>query len=443
MMRFIKTQKSLISSLANGNPSNKIKVIGVAGTRGKTVTAHMLHHILKQSGLSAGYISTLGYSTDSTKSNRDTYANVMDAVELNKILGQMVKNGITHAIVEVNSSGLRSKIFEGITFDSGILTNIFFDRPDDYETWETYAKTKIDFLTKVKDGGLVVFNNHNADISNWILSEAGKIKNNIYSYWVDFSKLGAIKHSVNHVAFDFEGTPYLVPAIGTANIFNAAQAAKLAQMYVPPHSVPTALNTYQPPKGRMEIVQKHPFSVIVDYAYTPDMLEDALMYLHLIKPYNSKIITVVGSSGDQHKERRKIAAAAAKYSGIVVLAAEDPRSERAADINTELHLRAQPNRAVLVERIGSQDEYSWINKDNLRTKIERVWGNKDVPFVAFDAEDFTSRLNAIDFAIKSARPGDVVFIAGKGDEDTLSFAHVDYEWNDAEAARQSLMGKVK
>jgi len=442
MIRFINTQKSLISSLANGNPSNKIKVIGVAGTRGKTITAHMLHHILNEGGINAGYITTTGYSTGSQKKHRDTYSNVIDSIELNKILAQMVKNGVTHAVVEVNSSGLRNKVYEGVTFDSGILTNIFFDRPDDYTNWEEYAKTKIDFLSKVKDGGLVVFNNHNADISNWILSESEKIKNSIYSYWVDFSKLGAIRHSINHAAFEFEGQPFIVPAIGTANIFNAAQAAKLAQAYLPAHVIPSALSNYQPTKGRMEVIHRQPFTVIVDYAFTPDMLEDALMYLHLIKPYNSKIITVLGASGDQHKERRKIAASAAKYSGMVVLTAEDPRSERTADINTELHLRAQPNRAVLVERIGSQDEYSWVNKDNLRQKIERVKQNNDVPFVAFDAEDFTSRLNAIDFAIKSARPGDIVFVVGKGDEDTLSFSHVDYEWSDTEAVRQSLLGKV-
>jgi len=442
MIRFINTQKSLISSLANGNPSNKLKVIGVAGTRGKTITAHMLHHILKQGGVNAGYISTLGYSTDSQKVQKDTYANVMDSIELNKILAQMVKNGITHVVVEVNSSGLKNKIFEGVTFDSGILTNIFFDRPDDYVDWEEYAKTKIDFLSKVRDGGLVVFNNHNADISNWILNEAGKIKNSIYSYWVDFGKLGAIRHSVNYSAFEFEGQPFIVPAIGTANIFNAAQAAKLAQAYLPVSTVANALASYESVKGRMEVIQRQPFTVVIDYAYTPDMLEDALMYLHLIKPYNSKIITVLGASGDQHKERRKIASSAAKYSGMVVLTAEDPRSERTSDINTELHLRAQQNRAVLVERIASQDEYSWVNKDNLRTKINRVQTNKDVPFVAFDAEDFTSRLNAIDFAIKSAKPGDIVFVVGKGDEDTLSFSHVDYEWSDAEAIRQSLLGKV-
>lgn len=442
MIKFINSQKSLLSAIANGNPSNKLKVIGVAGTRGKTITAHMLNHILKEGGLKTGYISTVGYSTDSEKHARDTYANVMDSVELNKILAQMVKNGVTHAIVEVNSSGLRNRNFEGITFDSGILTNIFFDRPDDYVNWEEYAKTKIDFLTKVRDGGLVVFNNHNADISNWILNEAGKIKNSIYSYWVDFNKLGAIRHSINNVTFEFEGQPFTVPTIGTANIFNAAQAAKLAQAYMPSHEIVNALSKYEPVKGRMEVVQRQPFMVVVDYAYTPDMLEDALMYLHLIKPYNSKIITVLGASGDQHRERRKIAASAAKYSGMVVLAAEDPRSERTSDINTELHLRAQPHRAVLVERIGSQDEYSWINKDNLKVKINRVLDNKDVPFVAFDAEDFTSRLNAIDFAIKSARPGDVVFIVGKGDEDTLSFSHVDYEWSDTEAARQSLLGKI-
>lgn len=442
MIRFINTQKSLISALANGNPSTKLKVIGVAGTRGKTITAHMLHHILKQGGINAGYISTLGYSTDLQNNKKDTYANVMDSIELNKILAQMLKEGVTHAVVEVNSSGLRSKNFEGITFDSGILTNIFYDRPDDYENWEEYAKTKVDFLSKIRDGGLVVFNNHNADISNWILSEAGKIKNSIYSYWVDFNKLGAIRHSVNHSAFEFEGQPFIVPAIGTANIFNAAQAAKLAQAYLPASTITSALANYQSVKGRMEVIQKQPFTVVVDYAYTPDMLEDALMYLHLIKPYNSKIITVLGASGDQHKERRQIAASAAKYSGMVVLAAEDPRSERTADINTELHLRALNNRAVLVERIGSQDEYSWVNKNNLKTKIDRVQANKDIPFVAFDAEDFTSRLNAIDFAIKSANPGDVVFVVGKGDEDTLSFSHVDYEWSDAEAIRQSLLGKV-
>jgi UDP-N-acetylmuramoyl-L-alanyl-D-glutamate--2,6-diaminopimelate ligase len=441
MISFINTQKSLISTLANGNPSTKLKVIGVAGSRGKTVTAHMLHHILKEGGINAGYISSLGYSTHSSESKK-TFSNTINSIDLNRILADMVKNGVTHAVVEVNSSRLKNKEFEGITFDSGILTNIFFDRPDDYENWNEYAKTKIDFLSKIRDGGLVVFNNHNEGITNWLIGEAEKIKNTIYSYWLDFNSLGAIRHSVNHAAFEFENLPYIIPAIGTANILNAAQAAKLAQAYLPSNVITAALSSFQALKGRMEVNQKEPFSIIIDQASTPDMLEDALMHLHLIKPENSKIVTVLGAKGEQNKDRRSIGAIAAKYSNLVLLSACDPKSEKTADINTELHLNAELQKAVLVERITSQEEYLLINKDNLRAKINRVRENDDVPFVAFDADDYTSRLDAIDFAIKSANPGDIVFIVGKGDEDTLSFSHVDYEWSDSEAVNQSFMGNV-
>jgi UDP-N-acetylmuramoyl-L-alanyl-D-glutamate--2,6-diaminopimelate ligase len=438
MIKFIKAQKSKLAAVTNGNPSSKLKLIGVTGTRGKTTTTHMLYQILLNAGIKAGFISTLGYSIEPGVTLKDSYSNTMDAITLNKILKQMLSKEITHVVVEVNSSGLANKVFEGITFDSGIVTNIFLDRPETYDTWENYAKTKIDFLSKVKNGGLVVLGNHNAEVSNWVIQEAGKIKNNIFSYWIDGSTFKDLIYSNNKMNFKVEDEDFEVPFIGSGNLYNSLMSAKLAELYVPSHTISKSLSTHKTVDGRMEVVVTQPFMVIVDYAYTPDMLEEALKYISLVKPYNAKIITVVGSSGSKNKDRRVIAATAANYSGLVILAAEDPRSERVSDINTELHLRAQESRAILVERISSQEEYGWLNKDNLKSKIERVKSNNDIPFVAFDAEDFTSRLNAIDFAIKCANPGDVILIAGKGDDNTLSFSHADYEWSDSEAVKQAM-----
>ncbi len=438
MVKFVNKQKALFSSLAYGNPSKKLKIIGVTGTRGKTVVAHMIYHILKESGKRVGYISTLGYTTDMQNFQKDVTANMIQAGDIYRLLGLMVKNGLEYAVVEMTSHMLQNNYYDGLVLDSGVVTNIYLDKPDVYNEWENYARTKLDFISKIKSEGLLVLNNQAPEVSNWIVENTQNLKNNIFTYWIQPSNVSGIQNSIDRTTFDFERETYSIPVITNQNIINALQASKIANSYVGLNDIKRALETFQAPTGRMEVIQKSPFAIIIDYAYTVGTVDDALRYLHTIKPYTGKIITVIGASGDSHKDRRNVAAIAARYSNMVVLAAEDPRNERVADINPELHLRAQREKAILVERVGSNDEYKLINKKNLRKKVEMVMANNDVPFVAFDAEDFTSRLDAIDFAVKFANPGDIVYITGKGHENTLSFANVDYEWSDTEAVKQAL-----
>lgn len=421
-------------------PPTVLNVIGVAGTRGKTSTAHMLQHLLGVGGLKTGFITSLGYSVDGENIQKDIVSNSMSASDLTRLFQEMISNGVTHVVMEVNSSRIKNKVFDGLTFDSGILTNIFFDSPGRYIDWFDYAGTKIDFLSRIRDGGLVIFNNHNKDVSDWILSQSEAIPTSLYSYWIDFSNVQNIRHSFNDLSFEFEDEMVTLPSVGSANILNAIQSLKLAQSYVPSISGSSSFNSFKPLPGRMEVIQREPFTIIVDYSYSLDSFEDTLQYISLVKGENSKIISVIGSSDERFESKKNIGAIASMYSSLVVLVAEDPRTESTQDINTALHEIAADQSAVLLERISSPEEYAMTNIEGLKDKIQKVLQNGDIPFVAFDAEDYTSRLNGIDFAIKSADVGDVIFIVGKGDEDTLAFSHVDYEWSDGEAVRQSLLG---
>src|SRR5690606_15727806 len=147
---FINRQKSLISNIKNGKPSEKMKVIGVAGTRGKTSLSHILYDLLKASGVNVGVISSIGYSDDSETFNDKVNANNIDSGQLHSVLNRMRANGIDFAIVETTSKNLSDSRYEGVIFDSGVLLNIFHDNKMHYPSWEDYAQTKLDFINKIK-----------------------------------------------------------------------------------------------------------------------------------------------------------------------------------------------------------------------------------------------------------------------------------------------------
>jgi len=444
MLTFINRQKALMANKRNNNPSEDIKVIGITGTYGKTNVTHLLHHIFNNSNERVGFISSQGYSFTAAENEpfeaySDITANMAKPGEIHDILGRMVNEGLQYAIVEVTSNNLRQGNYEGIAFDSGIITNVVGSNMGIYKNWENYVATKFDFINKIKDEGLVVILNQDPTTSEWIMQNENKVENNIFIHWVNPDDPKDVKHTLDNVEFTIDGYKYSLPLRGRDNLYNAILAIRLAQAYLPQEKIQAALKNLEPLTSKINVLKKEPFLILSDIANTPEMLEESLKYIkHLKFTPDSRIISIIGCEGDRKIDRSLMGEIAAANSDIVILTALDPRSEKLADINTQIQNDKAGSSSMLVERIGSEEEYNIINKNNLKTKINRVIKNGDRPFVSFDADDFTSRLNAIDFGIKLAKPKDIVFISGKGHNLSLVFNNVEYEWSDDEAVKKVL-----
>ena len=435
MTRFINKQKALLANLRKGNPSEKIRVIGVAGSRGKTIVTELIYHLFKTAGLKVGYISSNGYSDDMENVHVDMSANFLEPGEIQTLLSAMVKNELEFAIVEMTARNLMDKKYEGVTLDSGVITNMIGDDSSYFEDWLEYAGTKLDFISKIRDKGLLVLNDDEPQVVDWLLSQGDDLERDIYVFPVSSTDVNLKNESFDGSNFIWDNRDILTPSSHRNATLNNVQAVKLAESYKPDPNLHTYTKEFVVPKGRMEVVKKVPFTVIIDYAYTPSMLEDSLSYIDTLMDKNARLISVFGCAGERERTRREMGAISAIYSDVTILGAEDPKSESVSDINSEIAAFAESNQGVLVERFGSSEEYKMINKENLTQRIERVITNGDHPVIAFDADDFTSRLDAINFAIKFAKPGDVVYITGKAHETTLAFDGIEYEWSDHEAVK--------
>ncbi len=435
--RIINKPRAFIANRKFGDPSSEMKVIGVTGTHGKTTVTHLLYHIFKNAGIRVGFLSSQGYTVDMFSFSNEITADTVKMGQVHKLLKQMKDNEIQIVIIEVTSKNLKDEKYNGVKFDSGIVTNINNPESGKYSSWDDYAKTKLEFIKKIKDQGLLIINNHE-NLLYWLQSNSDDIKNNLFTHWIDATHGKNVKYYIDGITFDMDGHNFAVPLIGHFNYINALFAIKLAQNYIPTERINETLRFFETPPGRMQVVQKSPFMIVIDYSKSAWSVENALQFLTAIKPKHNRIITVIGAPGEIDKPRRVIGDVARKYSGLVALCAEDPRSEKTVDINTELFSLAEANGAQLIERFSSSEEFHMINKISLKNKIERVEGNGDVGFIAFDSDDYTSRLNAIEFAVKFAKAGDIVYITGKGDETSLVFSNLIYEWSDAEAVKKAL-----
>ncbi|MFS8131155.1 MAG: Mur ligase family protein [Candidatus Dojkabacteria bacterium] len=438
MTRFINKQKSLLANFRRGNPSEKIKVIGVTGSRGKTIVTELLYHLLKNAGMRVGYISSTGYSDDMAEPKKELSANFVEPGELHGMLGNMIKNQLDFAIVEMTARNLLDKKYEGITLDSGIITNIIGDDSSYFDDWYEYAGTKLDFISRIRDKGLLVLNDDEPQVVDWLLSQGDDLEKDIYVYPVSSNEFQIKNTSLDGSTFIWNNLEISTSNSHKNAVLNNVQAMKLAESYKPDPKIPLYTKEFKTPRGRMEVIQRTPFTVIVDYAYTPSMLEDSLIYIEKLKDPSSRIITVFGCAGEREVTRRRMGAVSSNHSAMTILTAEDPKSERVFDINSEIIEFAENYGGVLAERIGSTEEYKLINKENLKQRIDRVVSNGDHPIISFDADDFTARLDAIDFAVKNANPGDIIYITGKAHETTLAFDGIEYEWSDHEAVKVAM-----
>lgn len=368
-----------VANVFNQFPSEKMKVIGITGTNGKTTSACILQDIINQVD-SCGYIGTLSINY------KDEYfppsLTTPDPITLQHHLGNMVKKKVHYCAMEVSSHGLELKRVDGIDFDIALFTNLTHDHLDFHGTIENYFEAKAKLFSNLKPSGVAVLN---ADDSYYDLLRS-KSKGRIVTYGMGknadyYAKNVQLTSSGSTFTLVFENVEYKVSTnlVAMYNIYNLLGViATLHNSGFKLEDIINRVRNLNQIEGRMERIDVgQDFNVIVDFAHTPDGLEKIFQYVREITPAENKIIAVFGSAGRRDKHKRKVFGEIAdKYCTKIVLTEDDPRDEDPKDIAMEIKEGIKMSSNIFIE-----DRYA-----------------------------------AIRLAIESANPKDSVVILGKGNE---------------------------
>lgn len=390
-------------SLFYNDPSSRLEVFGITGTNGKTTTVFLIDQILTSAGKDAGFISTVFTKVRGTEFMRSSMT-TPDVSSVYKSLSDMISSGKTSAVVEVSSHALSQRRLWGIGLDSAIFTNITPEHLDYHLTMESYLADKLKIFDLLKPGGVAVVNADDARVHESAL-KLNAVK--VVTFGLDSpADIAAqnIKMTSTSTEFDiaFEGEKTIritSSLIGRHNVSNmlAASAAAYSRG-IAPEVIAKALSEAIPVPGRLELVSPEggSFSVFVDYAHTPDALNNIL---ECLKPLTKgRLVSVFGCGGDRDRSKRSVMGAiGSKFSSEVILTNDNPRTE--------------DPRSILREIEGG---------------IAKGYSYRVIP----------DREEAISTAINEASTGDVVLVAGKGHEDYQIIGDRKIHFDDKEVIRK-------
>jgi len=403
LKNFIHLLRAVLANIYWRFPSQKLTVIGVTGTDGKTTTVHLIHHILKTAGKKADLISTV--------SAPGLHTTTPNPWILQKLLAQMVDRGVKYVVLEATSHGLDQHRLWGVKFYAGVITNVTHEHLDYHKTYENYLAAKAKLFRHVR---VAVLNKD--DKSFKYLNLKLKTKNlKLVTYGIK-----------NRADFTPKTFPFKTLLPGEYNRYNCLAAiAATSALEIPSEKIRKAVASFKGVIGRMEEINVgQDFKVIVDFAHTPNGLENVLKTILKLKSKNSKLIVVFGCAGLRDVAKRPMMGeVAARLADIAVLTAEDPRTE---DVNEIINQIVQ---GCLKGGAKEKDWSNWTNWSNLKEKI----------FLRIP-----DRREAIRFAIqKLAKRGDIVVICGKGHERSMCYGKTEYPWSDQEEARKALKELLK
>lgn len=403
---------SILASAFAGNPSKDLSIVGVTGTNGKTTTAFLVHHLMKASWHRAGLLGTI--LVDDGETTSTAKHTTPGSIELSGLLSRMVDNGCRGAAMEVSSHGIHQKRVSSTAFDACIFTNLTQDHLDYHGTLENYFKAKADWFHDLAANPLgkkpvAVINTDDAYGAELAVSLEGKMPVIKFGFNVhcDF-RANNFRQSARGMEFELtaKGKSFLVraPLIGRFNVYNllAAIAGVSACGIRPRDAVASLADAPQVP-GRMENVgNAGGATVFVDYAHTPDALENACRTLRELNP--RRLITVFGCGGDRDKGKRPLmGGAASRNSDACIITSDNPRSEDPLAIIADV-------------------EKGMVGKTF-----------RSVP----------DRSEAIDLAVRSSLSGDIVLIAGKGHETTQQFSDSTVDFDDRKHASKALRDRAQ
>jgi UDP-N-acetylmuramoyl-L-alanyl-D-glutamate--2,6-diaminopimelate ligase len=395
----------------------KTKLVGVTGTDGKTTTSTMIYHLLKESGMEVGLITTVMAKVGNEVMDTGLHVTTPSAQKLADILKKMLDKDPEVIILEITSHGLAHHRVDGLELDVGVFTNITSEHLDFHQTWEKYAQDKAKLIDMVvsqpqSSKGNVVLNKDDKSF-NLLEKKANQKKVKILTYGTKDADL-VFEQAKNDeqgitagICFKNKEFNIGLPIQGKYNLYNASAALLAVKSFgMDLEEGVSGFKSFKLPRGRMEVIQKEPFWVIVDFAHTPNALEKALASAKQLVDKNRKLIVVFGAAGQRDKyKREKMGEIASLYADIIVLVPEDPRKEKTSRINDQI------------------EEGISLNK----TKLKR-----------FDQDQVKARKQGINWAIKQAKSGDVVITCGKGHEQSLCFGTKEYSWDEIEAVEQAL-----
>jgi UDP-N-acetylmuramoyl-L-alanyl-D-glutamate--2,6-diaminopimelate ligase len=404
-----------ISARFFGHPSAELSVIGITGTDGKTTTSYLVDHILRAAGRATGMIGTVAIRIGQHEAAHTTRQTTPESSEIQRYLRDMAEAGTEWAVVEATSHGLAMHRLDHVRFAIGAVTNITHEHLDYHGSLEAYRRAKAILLERVSETAGTVVVNVDDEGARSILPFARGAEVVRYSPAGNRSAADIvardIRSDVGGSRFLLDGgdrgsAEILLPLIGEFNVANALCAAGIALAAgVGLTQVAESLASAPPVPGRMARVDAgQPFSVVVDYAHTPDAMEKVLKLLRGLHP-NGRLIVVFGSAGERDREKRPLqGAVAARLADVSIVTSEDPRFEDAQAIIAQIAAGALAAGA----KSGS-------------TLFCR-----------------TDRREAIGLAVGLARPGDCVLLAGKGHEASIIWGRDKVPWDEASVAMEQL-----
>ena len=385
-----------VATLFYGDPSRRLKLVGVTGTNGKTTIATLLYNMFRKMGHRCGLLSTVcNYVEGEPIAASHT---TPDPIELNALLARMVEAGCEYAFMECSSHAIAQQRIGGLHFAGGLFTNLTRDHLDYHKTFENYRDAKKAFFDGLPKDAFAITNADDKNGMVMVQNTRATVKTYSTRTLADF-KARIIECHFEGMYLEIDGREVGVQFIGKFNVSNLLAVYGAAVMLgKQPEDILVVLSTLKSVSGRLEPIrsEKGGYTAIVDYAHTPDALENVLSAIHEVLDGKGRVITVCGAGGNRDKGKRPLMAQeAVKQSDVVIITSDNPRFEKPQDI--------------------INDMLAGLNAQQMK----KVMTNAD-------------RREAIRTACMMARKGDVILVAGKGHEDYQEIEGVKHHFDDKE-----------
>ena len=389
-----------VATMFYGEPSRKLKLIGATGTNGKTTIATLLYELFRELGYKVGLLSTVcNYIDDKEVPASHT---TPDPIELNRLLADMVKAGCEYAFMECSSHAIHQHRISGLEFIGGIFTNLTRDHLDYHKTFENYRNAKKMFFDGLSKNAFVITNADDKNGMVMVQNTKAAVKTYSIKRMADF-RAKILECHFEGMYLEIDGKEVGVQFIGKFNVSNLLAVYGTAVMLgKKPEDILVALSTLKSVNGRLEPIQSpEGFTAVVDYAHTPDALENVLGAIHdVLDNKGGHVITVCGAGGHRDKGKRPLMAQeAVKQSDKVILTSDNPRDE-------------EPQ-AIIDDMLAGLDATQ-------RKKVLTIVDRKE----------------AIRTAAMMAQKGDVILVAGKGHENYQEINGVKHHFDDHEVIRE-------
>ncbi len=403
----VKSTEDAVGEVATtfyGDPSRKLKLVGVTGTNGKTTIATLLYNMFRKLGYKCGLLSTVCNYIEDERIEADH--TTPDPIELNRLLARMVEAGCQYAFMECSSHAIAQKRIGGLKFAGGIFTNLTRDHLDYHKTFENYRNAKKAFFDGLPKSAFAITNADDKNGMVMVQNTKATVKTYSTRTMADF-RAKILECHFGGMYLEIDGREVGVQFIGKFNVSNLLAVYGAAVMLgEKPEDVLVVMSTLKSVSGRLDPVHSpEGYTAIVDYAHTPDALENVLKAIHEVLGGKGQVITVCGAGGNRDKGKRPLMAQeAVRQSDKVIITSDNPRFE-------------EPQAII----------------DDMLAGLDAKQMKKVVSIV--------DRREAIRTACMMAKKGDVILVAGKGHENYQEIRGVKHHFDDKEVLRGIFAGQ--